>query len=473
MDIDYKKLAQAKKDDILRDLGELISIDSSEDLNNTSKEYPVGPGPVKAMKKFLSFAKRDGFETKNVDNYAGRIDFGTGHRRLGIIGHMDVVPAGDGWKTDPFKMVIKDGKIYGRGSADDKGPSLAAYYGMLILKENGYEPEKKIDFVVGTNEETNWVGIDYYLKHEPTPEQVFSPDAEFPIINGEQGIFTLHLNFSGKVNTGRVTLLKFKAGIAENVTPQKATAKIAADYLDRIKTDFEKFITENKLTGKFTINDNGTADIELVGVGAHASAPSVGRNAATFLGAFLDKFDFEGRDKTYLNFIADVEHEDFDGTKLGISHHDDLMGDLSSAPSMFDYDPKNDKAEILDNIRYPQGTDPDKMVGQVMAKYSDILEASYNSFEKPHYVPGNDPLVKTLLKVYEHQTNKRGHEVVIGGGTYGRLFEHGVAFGAQPEDAPMVMHQANEYMKVDDLINSIAIYAEAIYELTKSKDIED
>ena len=107
MNLDYKELAQAKKEDILRDLGELIAIDSSEDLDNTSVEYPVGPGPVKAMKKFLSFAERDGFHVKNVDNYAGRVDYGEGEKRLGVIGHMDVVPAGDGWVTDPFKMIIK------------------------------------------------------------------------------------------------------------------------------------------------------------------------------------------------------------------------------------------------------------------------------------------------------------------------------------------------------------------------------
>lgn len=465
MDLDYKKLAEAKKDDILRDLDELIAIDSSEDLNNTSKEYPVGPGPVKAMKKFLSFAERDGFHTKNVDNYAGRVDFGEGDQTLGIIGHMDVVPAGDGWETDPFKMLIKDGKIIGRGSADDKGPTLAAYYGMLLLKEAGFKPKKKIDFIVGTNEETNWVGINYYLKHEKTPDQVFSPDAEYPIINGEQGIYTLELSFKEDNDQGSVKLKKFTAGIATNVTPQKAYATIEADNLDEIKTAFEKFLAENKLEGRFEIDGN-TANLELTGQGAHASAPQVGRNAATFLALFLDQFDFKGRDKNYLHFLADVEHEDFQGKKLGVFHHDELMGDLSSAPSIFEYE-ENGPAILKDNIRYPQGTNPDKMVKQVEEKFSDILTASYDSFEEPHYVPGDDPLVKTLLKVYEHQTGKKGHEVVIGGGTYGRLFKHGVAFGAQPEDAPMVMHQANEYMMVKDLIDSIAIYAEAIYELTK------
>ncbi|MGO2673802.1 MAG: M20/M25/M40 family metallo-hydrolase, partial [Lactobacillus delbrueckii] len=140
MDLNFKELAEAKKDAILKDLEELIAIDSSEDLENATEEYPVGKGPVDAMTKFLSFAKRDGFDTENFANYAGRVNFGAGDKRLGIIGHMDVVPAGEGWTRDPFKMEIdEEGRIYGRGSADDKGPSLAAYYGMLLLKEAGFK----------------------------------------------------------------------------------------------------------------------------------------------------------------------------------------------------------------------------------------------------------------------------------------------------------------------------------------------
>ncbi|GFZ27339.1 dipeptidase PepV [Lactobacillus corticis] len=467
MELDYKKLAEAKKEAILADLEKLIAIDSSEDLAGATEEYPVGQGPAKAMQTFLSFAKRDGFDTENFANYAGRVNYGQGQKRLGVIGHMDVVPAGDGWETDPFKMLIKDGKIYGRGSADDKGPALAAYYGMLLLKEAGFEPKKKIDFVLGTNEETDWVGIDYYLKHEPTPDQVFSPDAEFPIINGEQGIYTLILTFKDDAAQGKDKLVKFSAGIAENVTPQKAYATVLAADPKAAAASFKQFLADNKLTGEVKI-DGQTLELELTGVGAHASAPQVGRNAATFLGVFLSSLDFAGRDLNWVKFLSEVEHEDFKGEKLGVSHHDDLMGDLSSAPSVFSY--QDGEAVLKDNIRYPQGTDPDKMVEQVNAKYGDILTASYKSFEEPHYVPGDDPLVKTLLSVYERQTGKPGHEVVIGGGTYGRLFKHGVAFGAQPEDAPMVMHQANEYMKVDDLIDSIAIYAEAIYELTKDPE---
>ena len=463
-ELDYKKLAQEKKDAILNDLKELIAIDSSEDLNNTSKEYPVGPGPVKAMKKFLSFAKRDGFDTENFDNYAGRINMGSGDKRVGIIGHMDVVPAGEGWKTDPFNMTIKDGKIYGRGSADDKGPSLAAYYGMLILKEHGFKPKKKIDFVLGTNEETNWVGIDYYLKHQPAPDVAFSPDAEFPIINGEQGIVTLKLDFKFDPSQGDVKLWTFQSGIATNVIPQTAHAQLEGD-IDGIKEKFDLFLKEHKLEGKAEML-SGRLALTLTGHGAHASAPETGRNAATYLALFLDSLNFDGQTKKFLHFLATVEHKDFNGKKLGIFHHDDLMGDLTSSPSMFNFEGQN--AYLLNNVRYPQGIEPEEMVKNINEKFGDILDARIEgSAEAPHYVPEDDPIVKTLLSVYEKQTGKKGHEVIIGGGTYGRLFKHGVAFGAQPEGAPLVMHQPNEYMKVDDLINSIAIYAEAIYELTK------
>lgn len=465
MKLDYRKLAQNKKEAILKDLKQLIAIDSAEDLAHASAEYPVGPGPVKALKLFLSFAQRDGFSQKNIANYAGRIDYGQGNQRLGIIGHLDVVPAGDGWETDPFTMQIKDGKIFGRGSADDKGPILAAYYALLILKEAGFQPQKKIDFILGTNEENDWVDMDYYLKNEPRPDLVFSPDAEFPIINGEQGIYTLRLDFKKEKQEGEVILKSFKAGIAENVTPQTAQALIQVPNLEEIKTTFNKFLAVHDLQGQFTIKNN-QAELKLVGQGAHASAPQLGKNAATFLAVFLDSLAFSGSAKNYLHFIATVEHNDFQGKKLGIAHHDALMGNLSSAPSLFSYQ-EGKAAWLKDNIRYPQGTTPDKMCQKVNAQFGSLLTASFGSFEKPHYVPTSDPLVQTLLTVYEKQTGKKGHEVVIGGGTYGRLFKRGVAFGAQPEAAPLVMHQANEYMKVDDLIQAIAIYAESIYELTK------
>lgn len=465
MTLDYKKLAEEKRADLLNDLKEMVAIDSSRDLANKTDEFPLGPGPAKALAKFLEIAKRDGFETTNIDNLAGRVEFGEGNETLGIIGHMDEVPAGDGWVTDPFTVVAKDGKLFGRGVADDKGPSLAAYYALKILKEQGVKLSKKVHFIVGTDEENDWTGINRYLETEPRPDFVFSPDAEFPIINGEKGIVSFELTFKGVANTGKDKLVSFTAGLAANMVPQTAKATISSANLAAIETAYDAFLKENKLTGSFEVKGE-EASIVLNGQGAHGSEPELGRNAATFLGTFLSQYDFAGRDLNYLKTIASFLHEDFTGSKLGINHHDDLMGELSSAPDVYNYD--ENEGTILVNVRYPQGTTPAEMIEIINGKLGEFATAAVKGHnQEPHYVSGEDPLVKTLLSVYEKQTGKKGHETIIGGGTYGRIFERGVAFGAQPEDQPNVMHQPNEYMLEEALIDSIAIYTEAIYELTK------
>lgn len=299
MTLDYKKLAEEKRTELMRDLKDMVAIDSSRDLANKTAEFPLGPGPAKALAKFLEIAARDGFKTANIENVAGRVEFGEGDETLGIIGHMDEVPAGDGWVTDPFTVTAKDGKLYGRGVADDKGPSLAAYYALKILKEQGVKLTKKIHFIVGTDEENDWTGINRYLETEPRPDFVFSPDAEFPIINGEKGIVSFELTFKGVANTGKDKLVSFKSGLAANMVPQTAQATINSANFAAIKPAYEKFLAENQLTGTFELNgDNAT--VVLNGQGAHGSEPELGRNAATFLGLFLSQFDFAGRDLNYL-----------------------------------------------------------------------------------------------------------------------------------------------------------------------------
>lgn len=186
--VDFKAEVEKRRDEMMADLYSLLEINSERDDSKADAEHPFGPGPVKALEKFLEIAKRDGYETKNVDNYAGHFTFGEGEEELGIFAHMDVVPAGSGWKTDPYKPEIIDGKLYARGSSDDKGPTMACYYGLKIIKDLGLPVSKRVRFVVGTDEESGWGDMDYYFKHVglPEPDFGFSPDAEFPIINGEK-----------------------------------------------------------------------------------------------------------------------------------------------------------------------------------------------------------------------------------------------------------------------------------------------
>lgn len=468
MTIDWQKEAEKYQDALLEDLQGLMRINSERDVEHKTADYPLGEGPAKALKAMLGLADRDGFTTLNVDNVAGRIEYGDGDEILGLFGHMDVVPAGPGWNTDPFEPVIKDGNLYGRGSSDDKGPSIAAYYALKMIKDLGLPVNKKIHFIIGTDEESEWVGINRYLETESAPDFGFSPDAEFPIINGEKGIATFKVSFKPIAPaTADATLTGFEAGIRVNMVPQSATATITGSLPSDFSDQAQRFASEHGVkVAVLTAGDKTT--VELTGKGAHAQEPKAGVNAATYLATFLAPFDFDPAGKRYLSAIADHMHDDSRGHNLGINYTDKVMGDLTASPDILTFSQDGDQT-IMVNVRYPQGTDDSTIRDQIETTLgADNVDVTVNGHaQAPHYVDASDPLVETLLDVYEAHTGNKGHEQVIGGGTYGRIIERGVAYGAQMPDQENVMHQANEYMPVKDIIKSVAIYADAISRLVK------
>lgn len=474
MTIDWKKEVASRKDELLTDLIDLLKVKSEREDDKVTADAPFGPGPKNALLHMLNYGKRDGFTVKNVDNYAGHIEFGEGEETLGIFGHMDVVPAGDGWDTDPYDPVIKDNKIYARGSSDDKGPSIAAYYGMKIIKELGLPLSKKVRFVVGSDEESGWGDMDHYFQHEDKPDFGFSPDAEFPIINGEKGNVTVKLHAASD-NQGTYTLTSFAAGLRENMVPGTAVAEIIAPTTEaalELETAFLAYLEENPLSGTIE-TENQQVSIELVGKGAHGAHPEAGINAGTYLAKFLDDYDFAGGAKAFLHVAAAYVHLDYYGRKLGIAHEDEKMGKLTMNAGLFEFkaNHQNEKEQpsIAMNFRYPKGVTAESIetgLQETLAN-EDVTIARSNRNMPPHYVPLEDPLVATLLQVYEDHTGEKGHEQIIGGGTYGRLLERGVAYGAMFPGFIDTMHQANEFMDLDDLFNAAVIYADAIYRLAK------
>ncbi|WP_416353086.1 dipeptidase PepV [Agrilactobacillus fermenti] len=471
MTINWQTAIQDYQDDLIRDLSELLAINSERDIEHKTSDFPLGPGPAKALQKMLAFAERDGFATKNINNVAGRIEFGSGDQILGVLGHVDVVPAGEGWQTDPFTPVIQDGKIIARGTSDDKGPVMAAYYALKLLKDQGFEPKQSIHFILGTDEESEWVGLHEYLEQEPTPDWGFSPDAEFPIINGEKGIvsFVLTQNLT-HAEAGTYTLLTFKSGIRDNMVPHSAQARVQHDFDPDFEAAFDQYLSTNHLTGSIT-HTGGYYDLLLQGQGAHAANPQEGRNGATFLASFLNQWAFDASGQQYLKVIANDLHEDIYGQNIAIAYRDDLMGPLTVSASIFNYDRANSQASILLNVRYPQGTTVEQMTQQLSNHFGAQFNiATKGHFEVPHYVPGSDPLVKTLLKTYEDHTGQPGEEIIVGGGTYGRILKRGVAFGAQFPGRKDLMHQPNELMYIEDILKASAIYADAIYRLTQTAE---
>lgn len=465
MTINWQEEAKKYRDDYLKDLKELISIPSVRDDEHATDEYPLGEGPTNALLKFLSFGKRDGFVTKNLDNIVGYIEYGSGDQTMAMQSHADVMPAGDGWQTDPFTMTEKDGNVYGRGTSDDKGPGLAAYYGLRILKDHGVTPKMKIRLIIGTDEESQWTGMKHYFDVEPEPTFGFSPDAEFPLINGEKGNSTYETTF-GHTNGDAYTLKNFNSGLRLNMVPGNATAMVETDDNEGFVDAFTDFLDKNAVSGDIKATPNGIA-VHVIGKQAHAMEPKNGVNAGTYMAKFLSQFNFEGAAKNFIRFIADKLHDDSRATKIGAAHVDDVMGDLTINVGIMTFNEK-DGGLVNTNFRYPKGTSDQEILDRlqtVAEKFGGTVKETENM--GPHYVDPDDPIVKTLLHVYEAQTGTKDVQPeVVGGGTYARLMKRGVAFGALFPGTEDTMHQANEFQPINDLIKAMAIYGQSIYELT-------
>lgn len=468
--INWQAEVERRKEDMLADLMTLLSIPSVRDDAQATAEEPVGPGPKAALNQFLAFGERDGFVTKSVGNLAGHIAYGSGDECVGIFGHVDVVPPGTGWDTDPFEPVIKEGRIYARGASDDKGPSIAAYYAMKIIKDLDLPLQKEIKFIIGTDEESGWQCMDCYLASEPMPDLGFSPDAEFPIINGEKGNATYTVTGPLNQEDAPYTLCSFTSGLRPNMVPEEARAVIQThkdhSYED-IEAAFQMFIANEPVTGTLEKVDEHTVAVTIRGKAAHAQEPRGGYNAATYLAKFLMLAEFSPEVQDFLQFLGQQLHEQSRGEGLDLEFTDDVMGDLTVNPGMISADQKQAEHKVTLNFRYPKGTDDQAILTQLSSVVPNHWTVTCDDAQEPHYVSPEDPLVQTLLDVYEKHTGLPGSEKVIGGGTFGRLLKRGVAYGAMFPDSIDTMHQANEFFALDDFYRAAAIYAEAIYELAK------
>ena len=461
---DWLKKAEAQREDYLADLTALMKIESVRDDAAATDEYPLGPGTAQALAAFLEMAKQDGFKTKNIDNLVGYAEWGEGDETLAILAHLDVMPAGNGWDTPAFDPVVKDGKLIGRGASDDKGPGMAAYYAMKTLKEMGVTPNKKVRFIVGTDEESNWTGMKRYFEVEPAPTYGFSPDAEFPVINGEKGQVSMLVDYPGG-NAGDDALISFKAGLRFNMVPREAEALVEVSDKEAAVAAFTAFLDKNPVEGECKLDHDGL-HLKVIGKAAHGMEPEKGINAATYLATFLDQLQLGGGAGQFVDFVANYLHLDTRFNNFDGAYTDEVMGDLTMNVGLLSFDAAKG-GEIDMNFRYPKGVTPDLLQEKVLAVAKDHgMTVHYDRFEVPHYVDAADPLVKTLMKAYIDQTGETDAKPeVVGGGTYGRLMDRGVAFGALMPTTENTMHQATEYQPVADLIKSMAIYMEAIHDL--------
>ncbi|MDO4280941.1 MAG: dipeptidase PepV [Peptococcaceae bacterium] len=463
---DWKKRAAACQEALLADLAPLIAIESVRDDSQRSEEAPFGPGPRAALDHMLALAAKDSFETEDVDHYAGVIRWGEGDKILGLLCHLDVVPATGTWDTPPFEATRKDGRLYGRGTSDDKGPAMACYYALKLLREAGITPHCQIYFILGTDEESTWQCLAHYFEKMPMPDFAFSPDADFPIINGEKGMFDIDFRWSGRATGSDGTVVDFHGGTRSNIVPDHASCTIRTPHGESLAREWQSFLDAHpKITASLDQADD-LVTILVHGQSAHAMEPECGVNAGTYLARFLSHYDFSDAD-AYFNLLGQYLYQDHFGESLGIASEDPVMGTVSVNPGIFSFD--GERGQITLNIRYPRSTDLNTILRKLRrAAHKMKLQLGMDRNAKGvHYVPADDPLVATLLETYRDHTGREAAERSIGGGTYARLVPRGVAYGMTMPDSDVVIHQPNESLMLADLEAATAIYADAIYRLTK------
>ena len=412
-----------QRDEILDSLNQLISIPSVTAVG--SGDTPFGPETARALEWTLALCQKLGFRTKNCGGMTGWAEIGQGSELVGILVHLDVVPAGEGWEYPPFACTRTDGKLYGRGVSDDKGPAIACIYAMKELLDSGVPLNRRIRIIFGQSEESGeWTDMDYYREHEELPTFGFTPDGQFPALCGEKGIAELRLSFPRK-NAGLTSL---EGGQARNIVPSRCRAE-----------------------------HNGQ-EWASQGRSAHGSTPEKGLNAISVL----------------MEQLAGIPVADFYNTCLGYDLHGERLGcafsDPQSGPLTLNVGLVHTTEESIVftlDIRYPVTCTLEQVLTPVtaaVAPYGVTVEVGEHM--APVYLDPDGPVISSLLSAYQEVTGDRdSRPLVIGGGTYAKAMSNIAAFGPTLPGREGTEHQANEYLAEEDFFLLVRIYHTALERL--------
>lgn len=455
---------EAHEEEMLEDAKALIAINSER--MEAKPGMPFGEGAARVLEEAEKILSRRGFSSKNYDNYVITADLNDQPQRLDILAHLDVVPAGEGFTvTEPFKPLVKDGKLYGRGSADDKGPAVAALYAMRAVKELGIPLSGNCRLILGSDEECGSSDIAYYYKQEKEAPMTFSPDADFPLINVEKGGLRMQFTQEFEKQETGIRLKAITAGTKTNVVPGKAEALldgIEKEILEAVAKEAEK---ETKAAFYVEEEEEGLR-LRAEGSFSHAASPEKGNNALTALLCALKSVNFtdEKVRSAMVSLNRLFPHGDYYGKALGVNHEDKESGRLTLSFTILNFD-GNVLSGTFD-CRAPICANEEN-TGEVIRR--KLRDAGFTPDDgrmfEAHYVPEDSTLVKTLLSCYEEITGKEGKPLITGGGTYVHHIKNGVAFGCGEEDVDNHMHGANEFMLVEQMKKSAVIFAAAIMRL--------
>ncbi len=462
----------AHKDEIISSLLQLIAVPSVG--QRPEKLMPFGSKVAKAFDLYLEKAASLGLITKNVDGYAVHSQIGKGKRLVMALSHIDVVPFGTGWTKNPYGE-ISNGKIFGRGAQDNKGPTIACLYGLKAIKDSNLPLTSRIRHVVGGNEESGFRCVKHYFKVEEKPDWGFTPDAMFPLVYAEKG--SMNVKLTATINPGKISLVEVFGGQRVNMVPADAhvVLRVPETHETTIVSELRQYIPclKNVVGGttlpsfEFTVVP-GQVTIECKGTACHSSVPWEGSNAiaavlhlVTCLGEKLGSFED-------IKFAADAS--EIFGKGLNIQCEDDISGRLSCNLGVCKTMEINGHKKLVGryNIRYPVKMMPEALKSRVLAfqtPESGNVRLEVTSLGKSHYTDPDSHIVKTLLRIYREETGDYSEPLTMGGGTYAKVIPHGVGYGPVRPGTQATAHQSDEFISIDDLLLTVKIYARAMYEL--------
>ncbi len=428
-----------------------------------TENAPYGEAVRRSLDHAAATARSLGFDPVDVDGHVLWCEYGEGKEMVAVLGHLDVVPAGDGWTCDPFGGEYFDGKIWGRGATDDKGPSFAALFALAALRDSGLPLKRRVRLILGCNEETGSADLKYYKDQGgELPTMGFTPDGEYPVINGEKGIITSVFS-RAYTQEGELILQKIEGGTAGNVVPAHACAEL------RCSRDLAEAIARTELPSvTFRVTDFGLT-VEAEGLSAHGSTPELGENAIGRLLLALEKLPLCPEVWGPIHFLAQKIGMETGGECLGIALRDDVSGGLSLNLGVLSGNETG--LELKINYRYP-----------VTKTYADCAPALNKTFAEEAFtltqefhkegifMPPESELVQNLMDVYRRETGLTGTPKSIGGGTYAKMLPNTVAFGPIFPGEEIREHKADEYISEESLLKNAQIIAQAMYALAKREE---
>ena len=423
---EIEEFVEAHRQEMLEDICTLCRINSEK--MPYKEGMPYGEGAFTALAEALSMAENYGFSITNYDNYVGTVDLNEKESQLDILAHLDVVPAGEGWKeTEPFEPVVKGDKLFGRGTADDKGPAVAALYAMRAVKELGIPLKKNARLILGTDEECGSSDIAHYYAIEKEAPMTFSPDGSYPVVNTEKGGLNGHFTASFAPSDALPKLVSVEAGIKVNVVPGKARATVQGIDVEVMEKAAEEVSGETGIRFEFDVEEDA-ATITAIGAGAHASKPEEGNNALTGLLVLIQRLPFAPCEQISAigRLLELIPHGDTSGKALGIAMSDELSGDLTLAFSLLTISDR--ELDGTFDSRCPVCATKENVLEVAKAKMAEKGFTLLNdSMKPPHHVDGDSEFIRTLLRTYEEYTGRTGECIAIGGGTYVHELKNGVA----------------------------------------------